>query len=321
MLARTLVSRMVQAVGLLVFASLAAFLLVRLAPGDPAALLYGPSATPADLAQFRERWGLDDPLHTQYLRWLSNLLQGDLGRSYLDGRPVLAVIAERVPATLVLSLAALLIASVGGVTVGVLAARRPFGKLDRLLSALTALLYATPPFWFGLMLIFVFSLSLGWMPTGGIRDPAGTGGPLDQLRYLALPALALASRDGARFARLTRSAVLAVLREEYVRTATAKGLSERIVTWRHVLRNALLPPISLIGLAVPGLLSGAVVIETVFSWPGMGRLAIESALQRNYPVVLGEVILVALLALAGSLVADVACAAADPRIRRRGDGR
>lgn len=314
----TVLARLGQAALLLLLASAAGFLLVRLSPGDPGVLIYGPDAAPADIAQLRERWGLDAPLHIQYLHWLENLLRGDFGQSYTDGRPVLSVIAERVPATLQLTISALLVAVLGGGALGLLSAPRRQGALDRGIRFLTTALYSTPSFWLGIVAIYVFSSILGWFPAGGSRDLAAGGGTTDLLRHMVLPVLVLSARDLARFARVTRAAVLEVMAEDYVRTATAKGLSPRVVSTRHLLRNALLPVIALVGVAIPGLLGGAVVVETVFSWPGMGRLAVESALQRNYPVILGEVVIVAGLALAGSTLADLASAVADPRIRKGG---
>ncbi len=317
---RLALSRAAQALLLLLLVSIAAFCLLRLAPGDPGALLYGPNASATDLAQFRERWGLDAPPYVQYIRWLSNAASGDLGRSYVDGRPVLSVIGERVPATLELALSALLIAAIVGITLGVLSARTHSSLPDQLVRLLTTAIYSTPPFWLGILVILLFSICLGWLPPGGSQSPAVAGDAVDFLRHLALPVFVLAARDAARFARLTRASVLAVAAQDYVRTASAKGLGRTTIELRHVLRNALSPIIALLGISIPGLLSGTVIVETVFAWPGMGRLVIEAALQRNYPVIMGEVLIVAAMAMAGSLLADLACAAADPRIRHPSRG-
>lgn len=319
-MAQTILSRIGQALLLLLLASLVAFALLRFAPGDPGALLYGPNASPQDLAQLRERWGLDAPLHVQYLHWVANAATGDLGRSYVDGRPVLAVIAERIPATLLLAFTALLLATVVGVGLGVVTATHRASWLDRLGTLLATALYSTPAFWLGVLLIFLFSVRLGWFPAGGMRAPGAAVDPADLLRHLALPAMILSMRDAGRLARLTRTSMLEVLAQDFVRTAAAKGLSATVVTTRHVLRNALLPVLTLLGMSVPTLFSGAVVVETVFSWPGMGRLAIESALQRNYPVIMGEVLIVATLAMVGSLLADLAYVVADPRVGQPGKG-
>ncbi|HEX2923301.1 MAG TPA: ABC transporter permease [Chloroflexota bacterium] len=315
-----ILSRTWQAVLLLFLVSLVTFVLVRLAPGDPSAFFYGSSISAEDAAQFRARWGLDDPVHIQYVRWAANALSGDLGRSYQDGRPVLTVIAERVPASLLLAISALVMATVLGVSLGVLAASRYYSMWDRAITLVATLCYSTPAFWLGIVLILLFSVRLGWLPSGGIRNPAAASDWTDLLRHLTLPAAALAVRDVGRIARVTRSSMLEVLSQDYLRTATAKGLGPRTITLRHTLRNALLPVITLLGMAIPGLLSGSVIIETVFGWPGMGRLAIESALQRNYPVIMGEVLIVAAMAIAGSLLADITCSLADPRLGRTGRG-
>lgn len=319
-MARLAISRLAQALLLLLLVSIATFCLLRLAPGDPGALLYGPNASARDLAQVREGWGLDAPLYIQYFQWLSHAASGDLGRSYVDGRPVLSVIEERVPATLELALSALLIAAASGMFLGVLSARTHSTWLDQLIRLLTTAIYSTPPFWLGILLIMLFSVHLRWLPPGGSQNPAGSGGLGDLLSHLALPVLVLAARDAARFARLTRASVLAVASQDYVRTASAKGLSRTAIEIRHIFRNALSPVFAVAGTSIPGLLSGAVIVETVFSWPGMGRLVIESALQRNYPVIMGEVLIVAAMAMGGSLLADLACAAADPRIRHPSRG-
>ncbi|HEX2988488.1 MAG TPA: ABC transporter permease [Chloroflexota bacterium] len=315
-MSRQIGSRAAQAALLLFLVSLATFSLVRLVPGDPGAFFYGTSASAEDIALFRSRWGLDAPIHTQYLRWLANAAGGDLGRSYQDGRPVLAVVAERIPASLLLTGTALLVATVIGVGLGIFAAGRRNSRWDRGVTLVATLCYSTPAFWLGIVLILVFSVWLGWLPSGGIRNPAGTSDLGDLLRHLTLPAAALALRDVGRFARITRSSMLEVLSQEYLQTAAAKGLRSRTIALRHTFRNALLPIITLLGMSVPGLLSGSVIIETVFGWPGMGRLAIEAAIQRNYPVIMGEVLIVATLALLGSLLADIAYSVADPRLGR-----
>jgi len=312
---RVLASRTIQSLVLLLLVSVVAFALLRLTPGDPGALLYGPNASPQELAQVRERWGLDGPLALQYLRWLGNAASGDLGRSYADGRPVLAVIGERMPATLLLAGSALMLATLLGVVGGTVAATHLHSLADRLITLGATALYSIPSFWLGLLLIAIFSLHLGWLPSGGMRDSLGPTSCSDMLRHLLLPALALGLRDAGRFARVCRASVLEELGQQYVQTAAAKGLGTVAISTRHVLRNALLPFLTLLGMSLPGLLGGSVVVETVFAWPGMGRLAIESALQRNYPVIMGEVLIVAALALLGNLLADLSYGLADPRAR------
>jgi peptide/nickel transport system permease protein len=312
---RYLAGRAVQSTLLLVALSLVAFAILRLAPGDPAALLYGPDATAADLAQVRSHWGLDRPLPLQYLRWLSNVLRGDLGRSLADGRPVTTTIGERLPATLLLAVAALALAMGIGVSLGIVAAARVGTFVDRILTFAATIGYSIPPFWLALLLILLLAVTWGWLPSGGIASPAGGDSPLDLMAHLVLPAAVLSLPLLAQFLRFTRASLFEALSQGYVRTARAKGLREPAVLFRHAFRNAAIPLLTLLGLAVPQLVSGSVVVETVFAWPGLGRLMVEAAFQRNYSVLMCDVLLVGGLVVFGSLVADVAYTLADPRIR------
>jgi peptide/nickel transport system permease protein len=312
---RHITERLAQAVPLLLVLSLISFAILHLAPGDPVALLYGPEATLADLAQVRARWGLDHPLPVQYLRWLGNVMQGDLGRSLADGRPVTTTIGERLPATLLLTVSALALAVVIGVGLGAVAAIYAGSLLDRTLTFLATVCYSTPAFWLALLLIQLLAVTWGWLPSGGLTSPVGPSSPLDVLAHLILPAFVLSLHLMAQFLRFTRAGLLEVLGQGYVRTAYAKGLSEPAVLMRHAFRNAAISLITLLGLAVPQLVSGSVVVETVFAWPGLGRLMVEAAFQRNYSVLMGDILLVGGLVILGSLLADVAYALADPRIR------
>jgi peptide/nickel transport system permease protein len=314
---RYIAGRLLQAIPLLFLLSLISFAILHLAPGDPAALLYGLDATPADLAQVRARWGLDRPLPLQYVSWLANVAQGNLGRSLVDGRPVATTIGERLPATLLLTVSALAVSVVLGVGLGVVAASRVGSPFDRALTLLATFCYSMPAFWLGLLLILLFALTLGWLPSGGLASPVGPVAPLDLLAHLILPAFVLSLHPLAQFLRFTRAGLLEVLGQGYVRTARAKGLSRSAVLLRHAFRNAAIPLFTLLGLLLPQLVSGAVVVETVFAWPGLGRLMMEAAFQRNYSVLMGDVLLVGSLVMLGSLVADVAYVLADPRIRYR----
>jgi peptide/nickel transport system permease protein len=313
--ARYLAGRLARSGLLLLLLTLIAFSLMHLAPGDPAALLYGVDASPADLAQVRARWGLDRPLPIQYLSWLANVARGDLGRSLTDGRPVAAAIGERLPATLLLAGSALALALGFGVLLGTMAAAHPGTPLDRVLVLFATLAYSIPPFWLALLLILVLAVSWGWLPSGGLTSAAGPTSFLDVFSHLLLPALVLALPPLARFLRFTRTGLLEVFGCGYVRTARAKGLPEAAVLFRHALRNAAIPIITLLGLAIPGLVSGSVVVETVFAWPGLGRLMVDAAFARNYSLLMGDVLLVGALVVFGSLLADVAYTLADPRIR------
>lgn len=310
-----LTARLGQMVAMMLVVSVLAFGLLHLAPGDPAALLYGSDLSREQLAQVRAAWGLDAPLPVQYVLWLGNVLRGDMGRSFVDGRPALQVIAERLPATLELTLTALLVALVAGPTLGTVAALRPRAFLSRLASFVAVALYSLPSFWLALLAILVFSVALKWLPSAGTESLRGPTGPFDGLAHLVMPAIVLSLRETGRLMRFTRASVSDILSQDYVRLAYAKGLSESQAVVRHVLRNAAPPVITLLGLAVPQLLSSSIVVETVFAWPGIGRLVVESAFQRNYTVLMGEIVMVSVLVAVGSLAADIGYAWADPRVR------
>jgi len=313
--ARIVAGRLIRAAPLLALLSLISFAILHLAPGDPAALLYGVDATSQDLVQVRAHWGLDRPLPIQYLNWLAHVVQGDLGRSLVDGRPVAEIIGERLTATLALALAALVLAVVAGVGLGVAAATHAGSALDRLLTLLATLSYSIPSFWLGLLLLLLFAVQLRWLPSGGLTSTTRPSSVADALAHLILPTVVLSLPLLAQFLRYTRAGFLEVLQQEYMRTARAKGLGEGAVLLRHALRNAAIPLITLGGLSLPQLLSGSAVVETVFAWPGLGRLLVEAAFQRNYSVLMGDILLVGGLVVLGSLVADVCYALADPRIR------
>ncbi|MDR7428426.1 MAG: ABC transporter permease [Armatimonadota bacterium] len=281
------------------------FVLMRAVPGDPARLIAGPEATQTELEAVRREWGLDAPLPVQYLQYLSRVARGDLGESIRSRRPVTVELAARFPNTLRLALASLLIMTVLGVSAGILAATHQNTFLDYASMAVALVGISMPIFWLGLMLMLLFSLYLGWLPATGRDGPA----------HLVLPAITLGTALTAVVARITRASMLEVLRQDYIRTARAKGLSERLVVWAHALRNALIPTVTVVGLNFGGLLSGAVLTETVFAWPGIGRLIVDAIEMRDYPVVQGGVLLVALTYSLVNLIVDVAYAFIDPRIR------
>ena len=297
------------------------FLLIHLAPGTP--FLPGPDrpVDPQVVAALRKDFGLDQPLPVQYVDYLNALAHGQLGVSFLQRRPVARVLAETIPNTLLLAGAALAIDFLLGLGLGVFQAARAHRPSDHVLGNVTLFLYSLPIFWLGMVLLLVFGLWLRWFPVGGMTD-AGLSGSLspmgkffDILHHLTLPALTLGVVGAAGTARFQRAALLEVLSQDFVRTARAKGLRERSVLLVHALRNALLPFITLFGLALPFLLTGAVLIESVFTWPGMGRLAVEAVLARDYPLVTACAIITSAMVAAGSLLADALYAAADPRIR------
>lgn len=315
-MAAYVVRRLFQAVPLLVGISFVAFVILRLAPGGPMAVYaQNPSMTEADMRRIEHLLGLDQPVHVQYVKWAAGTLTGHLGFSYRTGRPVGAVILERVPATLELMVSAYLISIVFGIATGVISAVKRYSLFDYLATPAAMVGLSTPIFWFGLLVIIYFAATLRWIPSGGI---ATIGAPFslgDRLAHLVGPATVLGLYMTAIWSRFCRSSVLEVLGQDYVRTARAKGLRERVVLLRHTLRNALLPLVTLAGLEFRNLLGGALVTETVFSWPGVGRLYLDSLNAQDYSVILGLLLMSSVAVLAGSLLADLLYAVADPRVR------
>lgn len=285
--------------------SIIVFGILHIAPGDPATMLAGEDARPEDVAAVRANYGLDQPLYVQYGVWLGNVLRGDLGRSIVTRRSVLAEISSRLPATVELAVAALAMAVVVGMAVGVVSATRQYSLWDHSAMILALLGISVPIFWLGLMLILLFSVELRWLPTGGAGTP----------QQLVLPALALGAASTAIIARMTRSSMLEVIRQDYIRTARAKGLTERVVVIRHALKNALIPVTTVVGLQFGYLLGGAVITETVFSRPGLGRLLVSSINSRDFPVVQGTLVLMAVSFVLVNLLVDIIYGYLDPRIR------
>jgi peptide/nickel transport system permease protein len=279
-----------------------------------------PALRPEDIARLRANLGLDQPFYQWYLTWLWNVIHGDFGRSMIDGSPVMTHILERLPNTLELTVTAVLLGILISVPLGVIGALRRGSKTDHTLTVVSVAGFAVPQFWLGLMLILVFSVTfqhygLPWLPSGGVTSPFGGGDLGDRLLHLIMPATVLSFFYLSLWSRFTRSSMLEVLSQDYIRTARAKGMSERRVVYLHGLRNALIPLVTLIGLELPGLVSGGLVVEVVFSWPGLGRLAFERALQYDYSTVMGVVFFATLLVVAGNLLADILYAILDPRIR------
>ena len=307
--------RLLLLVPVLVGVSVVVFLVLHLSPGDPAEIMLGSQATQEDLARLRRELGLTEPLHVQYLRWITHVVQGDLGRSLWMKRPVLDEVLNRYKATLVLTASGLLLSTLGGIALGVASAVRPHSLLDRA-SAVTSLFGASMPvFWLGIVLMVVFSLWLGWLPASGMWAPYGGGGLRDLLAHLVLPAVTLAAASLTIIARLTRSAMLEILSQDYIRTARAKGLVEQRVIFRHGLKNALIPIVTVVGVQAGYLLGGAVLTETVFAWPGVGLLMVQGILARDFPLVQGCVLVIALTFVLINLAVDLLYAWLDPRIQ------
>jgi peptide/nickel transport system permease protein len=311
---RFIVRRVLGAIPLLLGVAVLSFLFMQLAPGGPDAMFArNARMTPEQLEQIRHNMGLDRPMPEQLVRWIGNLLRGDLGVSYSQYRPVSEVIWDVFPNTALLMAAGLTLALVLSLFFGIVAARNPYGIFDNLTSFISYFGLAMPVFWFGLMLQLLFAVRLGWLPSAGMRDPNG-GGIGDLLAHLTLPALTIAIGSIAGWSRYVRSSTLDQLGQDYVRTARAKGVGDETVVRRHVLRNALIPFVTVVAIDAPLYLTGAVLTETVFSWPGMGRLFFDSLTVRDYPVLMGCLMLGAVLIVAGNLIADVIYGVLDPRI-------
>ena len=302
---------------MLVAVSLILFTLMRLAPGGPEAVFIGGEFSPAAAAQIRERLGLDRPLPLQYVTWAAAAFRGDLGRSFKTGDPVATLILDRIGPTLQLTGGALVLALVAAIPLGVLAAVRRGTVWDTLGSAISLFGVSFPSFWLGIMLILLFSEVFRLLPPSGLSEYGREADTVSRLRHAILPTLTLGSIQMASFMRFTRSSLLEALRQDYVRTARAKGLAGGPVVWRHAFRNALIPVVTVVGLSLPTLVGGAVLIETVFAWPGIGRLAVGAVFERDYPVIIGVNMIVAGVVITANLVTDVAYCLIDPRISYR----
>ena len=280
------------------------FLLLYVAPGDPVQDMVGERADAETVARLRKDLHLDEPILKQFTLYMGSVVRGDLGKSYITQRPIIRDIKERFPKTLLLAGTAMLLASILGITIGVLSARNPGGWFDRLSLCLAYLGISFPVYWVGLILILIFAVTLKWLP------PSGYGG----IKYLILPALALGSRSIAFLARVTRSAMLDVLHGDFVRTARAKGLKERTVVVRHALRNALIPIVTVLGLDFGYYLTGSILTETIFSWPGIGRYVVNAIARRDLPAINGSVLFLSVVFVLVNLLTDLAYAKADPRV-------
>lgn len=308
--------RLLQMIPLLLGITVVLFAVIQAAPGGPegALLESGRFVDPEVVEAYRERLGVDRPVPVQYVRWLGAAVQGDLGMSFSTTRPVSEMILERLPATLELMGAAFLLAALVALGLGTLSAVRPYGWFDHTGTAVSFLGIAMPVFWFGLILQLVFSVQLGWLPVAG-TGTVGAESLGNHLAHLLLPATVLSFRYIAGWSRYLRSSLLGALRADYVRTARAKGLSEATVVGRHALRNAVIPVISVMALNLAGLFSGAIIVETVFAWPGIGRMFVQAMFSRDYPLLMGILLLGSVMVVVFNLVADLLYGVLDPRIR------
>jgi peptide/nickel transport system permease protein len=313
--------RVLQAVPSVIAVVTIGFILVNLAPGDPTTFLIGDSGDVELVAQVRERLGIDAPLHVRYATYIGGIFQGQLGQSYAYGRPVSDLILDRLPATLLLFGSQFVIASLLGIAAGAYAAYHKGSLIDRTVIASSVVWYAIPVFWSGQLLLIFFSLRLGWFPSHGMRslvpEPGLWNTVVDYARHLFLPALTLALLNMALVARMARASMIEMLHEDFILTAHAKGMDDRRVVIRHALRNALLPVVTVLGLALGRMMSGSVLVETVFSWPGLGRLMYDSILMRDYPVILGLFLVISVMVIVANLLTDLLYSYLDPRVRLR----
>ena len=310
-----ILKRLVSAVPVLLGITVIVFAIMALIPGDPATAILGSYATPENVARLNRELGLDRPLVSQYFIWLGNLVQGDFGRSFALNRPVLDEVLERFSATLVLAGAAFVLCAVMGIAAGVVSAARQYGAADKAITVAVILGISVPSFFLGMMMILVFAVRLRWLPVSGMYEIYGGGDLRDLLRHLAMPALALSVVATGVVARLTRAAMLEVLRQDFVRTARAKGVGEGRVIWGHALRAAMVSVIPVLGIQAGFVLSGAVYIEIVFQWPGIGRMLVDAILKRDILLVQGGVVFVAACYVFFNILVDVAQSLLDPRIR------
>lgn len=316
-MSRYLFGRVFHMVLVLFGISVVVFVMLKLTPGDPAATLLGIQATPAELARVQHAMGLDRPWVVQFGIWFGNLLRGDLGVSYISRKPVAELIATRFPATLELTILAMLLAAAIGIPAGILSATRRYSGLDYSITSFALFGVSMPSFWFGILLILLFSLYLRWLPSSGYAPIQR--GLWEHVKHLLLPALSLGLFLSGSLARFTRSSMVDTLAQEFIRTGRAKGLSERVVIYRHALKNAMIPTVTVLGLQFGFLMGGAVIIEQVFAYPGVGWLALIAISQRDYPVVQGVVLVVAAVFAVTNLLVDVAYTWLNPRIRYGGE--
>jgi peptide/nickel transport system permease protein len=316
--------RLLLAVPLLLGITFISFMVIHLAPGDPVEVQTG-DMTERNIREaykaLREMYGLDKPLHVQYWNWLSRIVRLDFGRSFApDGRLVLTKIGERLPITLLLNVIEMLIILALAVPIGVMSATRQYSTFDKVTTIFVFLGFATPDFWLALLLMILFGVQLGWLPISGLRSLNWEyltfwQQQLDFLSHLALPILVATFGGLAGFSRYMRQSMLEVVRQDYIQTARAKGLAERVVVGKHALRNAMLPIVTILGLSLPGLIGGSVIVEWIFAIPGMGQLMVQAAFERDYPVLMGNLVIVSTLTLFANLAADLAYSLVDPRIR------
>jgi peptide/nickel transport system permease protein len=308
--------RLLHSIPLLIGVSIIGFGLMHLAPGGPLAVYtLNPTITNQDIERIKIVFGLDQPFHVQYLKWATGMATGNWGNTFFGGRPVLDVILERMPATFILMGSSLSVAILIGVSIGILGALRRYSIFDMLATSGAMVALSFPTFWFGLMAIYLFAVKMGWLPSGGMYELGEEGNPWDLLRHLVLPVMVLSLVITAGWSRYARSAFLEVMQQDYMRTAKAKGVRPTARLLRHAAPNAMKPLIALLGVELPLLFSGALVTETIFGWPGVGRLFVDALNMKEYPVLMGMMMFTSLFVIIGNLIADILVALIDPRVR------
>ena len=313
-----ILQRILVAIPVIFGVTVVAFFIMTLAPGDAVDMLISPGLSPEDIELKKKSLGLDQPVFVQYVRWLQEMMSGNLGYSFTNRQPVTERIFDRFGPTFTLAMTATLISYIIAIPIGILSAVRQYSVLDYSATIFSFLGVSIPSFFFGLLMIYFFSLKFDLFPTGGMQSIGKDFSWGDRVSHLVLPTIVLSLQNTGVVMRYTRSSMLDVIRQDYVRTARGKGLKSRIVLIRHALRNALIPVITLVGLQIPFLLSGAIITEQIFNWPGMGRLTVEAINQRDYPTIMGLNLLIAVMVVIGNLLADIFYGVVDPRIRQQG---
>lgn len=315
-----ILKRLLQGVSVLIIVCSITFLMIHSAPGGPAVLL-SEHLSEADRAILRAKMGLDQPLLTQFVKWVGSIMQLDFGLSFSEGMPVLDLLGRRLPNTLYLASASFLFSCIIGIPLGVLSAIRRHKPIDHFATFISLLGVSMPVFWLALLCIILFSVQLGWLPSSGMGPLGGNATFVQKLKHLVMPMFALSVAPIAEITRYTRSSMLDALSEDYVRTAKAKGLRNRSVLFKHTLRNAFNPILTILGLTIPPLVGGSVIVEMIFAWPGMGRLAVDAALKRDYPVMMGLTVVIAMVVVIVNLIVDLLYGALDPRVRVSNDAK
>lgn len=310
-----IVKRLMITIPVLFMVTVFCFLIINMAPGDPTDMFISESATPEQIAQMRQNLGIDQPLVIQYFKWIGNALQGNLGISFTTRTAITGILPSRIMNTVRLMVSTLIVAYVLAIPLGIICARRQGGWLDNLIAGISFVGISIPNFFLGLALIYLFALQKSWLPTGGIATLGGNGGFGDALRHLVLPTIVLAVVYLSNMTRYVRASMIEIFSENYMRTATAKGLRGHLIIWRHGFKNALVPIITVISSDIPKMLGGAIVTEQIFQWPGIGQLMVSSIASRDYPVLMAINLIAAVAVLAFNLLADILYAAVDPRIR------